>query len=138
MKRYFRSWIYSSLLLLALHTDACFAHHSFSMFHMDRRVSVQGEVKEFQWTNPHAWLQVMAPNSKGQVIEYSFELGSPNNLARSGLNKSTFKPGDKVTIEMHPVKDGSDGGALARVTFPDGRTISISPGGNNATITTKP
>jgi Family of unknown function (DUF6152) len=120
--------------ILALHASLSLAHHSFSMFHMDRRVSIQGEVKEFQWTNPHAWLQVMAPNPKGQRVEYSFELGSPNNLARSGLNKSTFKPGDKLTVEMHPVKDGSDGGALARVILPDGRSISISPGGNNATI----
>jgi Family of unknown function (DUF6152) len=121
-------------VILALHAGLSHAHHSFSMFHMDRRVSIQGEVKEFQWTNPHAWLQVMAPNPKGQLVEYSFELGSPNNLARSGLNKSTFKPGDKLTVEMHPVKDGSDGGALARVILPDGRSISISPGGNNATI----
>jgi Family of unknown function (DUF6152) len=122
------------LTLFIVSSSVVEAHHSFSMFEMNRRVTLQGEVKEFQWTNPHAWLQVMAPNAKGERVEFSFELGSPNNLARSGINKNTLKPGDKVTIEMHPVKDGSNGGALAKVILPDGRSIEISPGGNNATI----
>jgi hypothetical protein len=131
MNRCLRSLL---LFLFVVSSSLVEAHHSFSMFEMNRRVTLEGEVKEFQWTNPHAWLQVMAPNSKGERVEFSFELGSPNNLARSGINKNTLKPGDKVTIEMHPVKDGSNGGALARVILPDGRSIEISPGGNNATI----
>jgi Family of unknown function (DUF6152) len=126
--------ILSALLAFTLSSTVALAHHSFAMFDASKRVKLEGKVKEFQWTNPHAWLQVMAPNDKGVMVEWSLELGSPNMLARSGVKKNSFVPGDKVAIEMSPMRDGSNGGSMTSATFADGKVIKFTFGGNNAQI----
>ncbi|MXO58809.1 hypothetical protein GRI89_04545 [Altererythrobacter salegens] len=83
------------------------AHHSFAMFDTAKEVTLSGTVREFQWTNPHSWLQLEADGK-----EYSIELGSPNTMVRKGWRKTTFKPGDKVTVTINPMRDGSPGGAF--------------------------
>ena len=92
------------------------------MFDRAKEMTLVGTVKEFQWTNPHTWIQVNVPNS-GKVVEWSIEGGSPNGLARRGWKSSTMKPGDKITVVINPMKDGSNGGSLKNVTLPDGRTL---------------
>jgi hypothetical protein len=87
------------------------AHHSFAMFDSRQEVTLNGTVREFQWTNPHGWLQVEVARGASSV-EYSIELGSPNSMSRRGWRRTTFKPGDKVTVVMNPMRDGSPGGAL--------------------------
>ena len=107
---------------------AAWAHHSFAMFDLEKEVTVEGTVKEFQWTNPHCWLQVMVPDGKGGVKEWSFEMGAMGMLARTGWKSSTLKPNDKVTVVMNPLKSGGPSGRLLKVTLPDGRVMG--PGGN--------
>lgn len=87
------------------------AHHSFAMFDTQKQVTLSGTVREFQWTNPHSWLQVQVPQGAASV-EYSIELGSPNSMSRRGWRRTTFKPGDKVTVVINPMRDGASGGAL--------------------------
>ena len=98
-------------LAVALGTGPAFAHHSFAMFDAQKQVTLSGTVREFQWTNPHSWLQVQVPQGAASV-EYSIELGSPNSMSRRGWRRTTFKPGDKVTVVINPMRDGSSGGAL--------------------------
>ena len=95
----------------ALAAPAALAHHSFAMFDAQKEVTLSGTVREFQWTNPHSWLQVEVPQG-GARVEYSIELGSPNSMSRRGWRRTTFKPGDKVTVVINPMRDGSSGGAL--------------------------
>jgi hypothetical protein len=97
-----------------------FAHHSFAMFDADKTVELTGTVKEFQWTNPHSWLQVMVDDDKGVAHEWSLEMGSPGGLARAGWRPKTVVAGDKVTVSIHPLKDGTTGGQLLTVILPDG------------------
>jgi hypothetical protein len=104
----------------ALFVAPALAHHSFAMFDADKTVEMQGTVKEFQWTNPHSWLQVMVKDASGQEKEWSLEMGSPGGLARSGWRPKTVVPGDKVTVTAHPLKDGSPGGQLLTVVLPNG------------------
>ena len=99
------------------------AHHSFAMFDRDKEVTLVGEVKEFQWTNPHSWIQLLVLDPDGSQTEWSIEFGSPNVLARQGWSKGTIKPGDKVTVVINPLKDGSHGGSLVNVTTADGVTL---------------
>ncbi len=87
------------------------SHHSFAMFDARSEVTLSGTVREFQWTNPHGWLQLTVPRG-GASVEYSIELGSPNSMSRRGWRRTTFKPGDKVTLVINPMRDGSAGGAL--------------------------
>jgi hypothetical protein len=99
------------------------AHHSFAMFDATRTVELKGTVKEFQWTNPHSWLQVNVPDDKGAMHEWSLEMGSPGGLARTGWRPKTVVPGDKVTVSIHPLKDGTHGGQLLTVVLPDGKVM---------------
>lgn len=111
--------------LAALAATACYlpawAHHSFSMFDHEKLVSVTGTVKEFEWTNPHAWLHLLAPDAKtGKPVDWSFEMASVGQIAAQGWKRDSVKPGDKVTIQMHPLRDGSRGGQYVSATLANG------------------
>lgn len=111
------------LALAAGAAPAAGAHHSTAMFDRDAKVTLNGVIKDFQWTNPHAWIQVVAPGPDGRPAEWSIECNSPNTLSRQGWKASTFKPGDKVAIVANPMKDGTHAGLLITVTLADGRVL---------------
>ena len=95
------------------------AHHSFAMFDQSKQVSITGTVKDFQWTNPHVFIEVM--DSAGVV--WSVELNSPNNLIRQGWKRTALKPGDKATVVLNPLRDGRPGGLFNAVTLPNGTML---------------
>jgi hypothetical protein len=98
------------------------AHHSFAMFDAGKKVTLAGTVKEFQWTNPHAFILMMVANSDGQAEQWSIEMGGPGGLARQGWVPKTLKPGMNVSVTMHPLKEGHGGQFLA-VMLPDGTQL---------------
>jgi uncharacterized protein DUF6152 len=100
-----------------------YAHHSFAMFDQSRQVTLKGTVREFQWTNPHAWIHLDVPNADGVKDTWQVELNSPNNLKRQGWKSSSIKPGDQVTLVLNPLKDGSKGGLFVSITLPDGSVL---------------
>jgi hypothetical protein len=108
---------------MVLMSGAAFAHHSFAMFDKDKEVTLSGTVKEFQWTNPHAWLQLKVADDSGKLVEWSIEMGSVNILSRQGWKKSSFKPGEKVTVVINPMRDGTSAGSLVRATSESGEPI---------------
>ena len=99
------------------------AHHSFAMFENDKTVSLQGTVKEFEWSNPHAWMDVTVMDANGGTQEWAFEMASPLQLVSHGWKKDTVKPGDKITIQAHPLKDGTHGGSYVSITLPSGQVL---------------
>ena len=99
------------------------AHHSFSMFDAGKETSLSGTVKEFQWTNPHAFILLMVSNSDGQLEPWSIEMGAPPGLARQGWVPKTLTPGMSVSVTIHPLKDGAHGGQFLTVKLPDGRLL---------------
>jgi len=92
------------------------AHHAFAMFDTNREVMLDGTVKEFQWTNPHTWVQLLVKDPTGKEVEWSIEGSSPNNLARFGWTRNSLRSGDRVQAVIHPLKDGSIGGSLVKIT----------------------
>jgi hypothetical protein len=108
--------------LLAVGQPA-FSHHSNAMFDQDKVLEMSGTVKEFQFTNPHSWIQVNVVDEKGNIAEWSLEWGSPNNLGRQGIRPSSFPAGAKVMIRTNPMKDGSPGGMFIGARFEDGKVI---------------
>jgi hypothetical protein len=99
------------------------SHHSFAMFDQSRTVVLKGSVVEFQWTNPHAWIEMSVPNAGGAVERWSVELNTPNNLTRQGWRRSTLKAGDKVTVTINPLRNGKKGGLFNTVVLPDGKVL---------------
>ena len=108
---------------LALSATAASAHHSFAMFDLGKDVTVDAVIKEVQFTNPHVWLQILIKDDKGTETEWSIESGAPGMMLRNGWKPSTLKAGDKVTLTLHPLRDGKPGGSLVKVIVPDGRTL---------------
>lgn len=116
----------AAVVLSALVSGA-YAHHSFATFDEQQQKTLVGTVKEFQWTNPHTWLQVLVKDpATGQVVEWSIEGGSPNGLSRQGWRRSSIKPGDQVEVTIHPLKNGANGGSLMRVSV-NGQVIGNRP-----------
>jgi Family of unknown function (DUF6152) len=107
----------------ALSPGSAQAHHSFAGFDQTRKVTVQGVVKDWQFTNPHSWLQLIVTEN-GEQVEYSIEGASVSTLVRRGWTRNTFQKGQKLTVVMHPLSSGGKGGAFLSATFEDGRTIS--------------
>ena len=99
------------------------AHHSFSVFDMQTSKELEGEIVEFQWTNPHTWTWMDVTNADGTKTRWGLEGMSPNFLGRRGWTKNTFKPGDKVKVVIWPLKSGEPGGTLQKATLPDGTEV---------------
>ncbi|MGX7897028.1 DUF6152 family protein [Tsuneonella sp. HG222] len=110
-------------MMLACLAGGASAHHSFAMFDQTRTIRLKGTVREFQWVNPHTWVQLMVPTG-GKTVEWSIEGRSPNGLARRGWTRKTLEPGDNVTLIVKPLKNGKPGGAIVRVVFADGRELN--------------
>ncbi len=93
------------------------------MFEMNKTISLQGTIVRFKWQNPHAFIEVDAA-VKGETERWAIEMTSPNNLANEGFKRSSLKPGDKVTLKVHPLRDGIEGGSfMARSGTADGSTL---------------
>ncbi len=105
-------------------TVPAFAHHSFAMFDAEKTITVQGTVKEFEWTNPHSWLRVTVNDAKtGKPALWALELGSPARLTTMGMHANSVRPGDSVSVTFHPMKDGTRGGQFIQATLPGGKAI---------------
>ena len=106
------------------------AHHSGTMFDETKEVSVQGVVKEFQYTNPHSWLLVDVTGPDGKVTTWGFEAEGPTTLMQMKVRRSDFTPGTKLTITGHPMKDGRPAAAWTKAVRADG--VEFYPRGRNA------
>jgi hypothetical protein len=105
-----------------------FAHHSFAVYDRTKTLTLKGTVKTFQWTNPHCVVWVLVqPDGGAEPQEWSFETTSPGVLTRGGWTRNSIKPGDRVSVEFSPLRDGSHGGGLNSVTLLDtGQKLSAS------------
>ena len=108
-------------------TAPALAHHSFAMFDREKAVNISGVVKEYEWTNPHAWVHVMVAGAGGKAVEWSFEMQSIAQDTRAGWRADSVKPGDKISVEFHPLKDGTRGGQLMAATLADGKRLGPPP-----------
>jgi len=114
-----RAIVFSGVAL-ALSMTSASAHHSFAMFDYMKSVTLEGTVKEFQWTNPHSWILMMVRNPQGVEEQWSIELGTPAGLSHQGWVPRTLTPGMKISALVHPLKDGTRGGRGISITLPDG------------------
>lgn len=113
-------------LAMVLNTAA--AHHSFAIFDAKKSVTLHGVVKQFLWTNPHVFIQLMADGEAGAAAtEWSIEMSSPEHLVRAGWKPGTLKSGDPVTLVIHPVRNGIKGGQFVSRIAADGTQIDLPP-----------
>jgi Family of unknown function (DUF6152) len=121
-----------AILSVVLWQPLAMAHHSYAMFDLSKRSTVNGTVAKLEWGNPHVFVWLYVANSKGKYDLYALENGSISILSRYGWTRQTLKAGDKATIEYLPLKDGRNGGYFVKAKFADGRILSgdpFAPGG---------
>lgn len=125
-----RTVIISLMAMLVLLTvpNVLMAHHSFAMFDTTKKTVVSGSVTAFEWTNPHAYIEMDVADAKGLVTHWSVEMGSPSILQQSGWKFKDLKFGDKVTITLNPLRTGQAGGLLVEAKLADGRVLGNGPG----------
>lgn len=98
------------------------AHHSYSMFDMQKTVKLDAKVVQFRWQNPHAFIHADIAASGG-TERWAIEMTSPNVLIQEGWTRRTLRTGDEVEIYVHPLRSGAQGGAYAGVRLADGSTL---------------
>jgi hypothetical protein len=116
--------IYFGCMSTLLAAGAVYGHHSFVSFDMTKTVQMAGTVKEFQWTNPHTYIVLEMTDSNGRTSDATLETNGPGYLVRQGWKRETLRQGDKITVTVHPMRDGSPGGQLVGVTLPSGQQLS--------------
>ena len=117
----------ATLLTLALWASPALAHHSFAMFDQDKTLTLEGTVKEFQWTNPHTWLQLLVKDPvTGKEQEWGLEAQSVAIQTRMGWTRHSLQPGDHVVVQIHPVHGGLAGGSLLSATV-NGKPVGNPP-----------
>jgi hypothetical protein len=128
---------YLVVLLVAAATLAgarAYAHHSFAATYFeDRMVTIEGDLAQFQFRNPHSWVHVNVKEKDGTVVRYAVEWGGTGQLGNTGITRDTLKIGDHVVISgnparnpkqhqvrmlsLHRTKDGFDWGKKPGETF---------------------
>ena len=113
---------WSALALLPL--APAFAHHSYTMFDFQREVTLKGTVKEFQWSNPHVFIDLV---NEADSSTWSVEMSSPSHLVRNGWKPRSLKAGDRIVLVIHPLRDGRSGGTYVSATHADGSPLVSAP-----------
>ena len=118
-----RGFIGAWLVATALGANTALAHHSPVMFDQAHPVTLTGTVRDFQWTNPHSYIQLVVKNDQGQDEEWSLEMGASVYLYNLGWRPSSVKTGDTLTVTIAPLRKGAKGGLLLKAVTADGQPI---------------
>lgn len=125
MTSHFRAAAACGLLLAAAAASPSVAHHSAAMFDFAHPITLEGTVREFNWSNPHISVDLYVEGKGGQPGKvWTIEASSTGVMARAGWTKHTMNPGDKVAILCSPLRDGGSGGSITSVTLAGGRVIT--------------
>jgi len=105
---------YTMLVLLIagaviLGVPAAYAHHSFAATYFeDKTVTIEGDLVQFLYRNPHSFVHVEVKDPKGEVTRWAVEWGGGGQLNREGVTRETLKPGDHVIITGNPGRTEAD------------------------------
>ena len=128
-----------SILAIAAMVSVGFAHHSFAVYDHNKTLTLNGKVTKFQWTNPHAYLEIDVPDGKGAVKHYTLECTSINMMQRLGWRSNMVKAGDQVKAIAAPLLSGQPGGLLLEITLANGEKRELGvPASNTFKRTAEP
>jgi hypothetical protein len=116
--------IVALVLIVAASVGTATAHHSFAMFERKVLGEVSGTVKQLQWTNPHVYIDLVSVDDQGTTT-WTLEAGGPLQLESTGLKRDSIKPGDKITVRMHPLKNGAPGGQIVSIKTANGKLYEL-------------
>lgn len=113
----------SSICLLALCAISAEAHHASSAFDLTKNVELKATVTRFEFVNPHSYVYFTTMDANGKPVEGRCELPALLALSRRGWTKTTFTPGEKITIKGSPARNEEHVCMLHSFITEDGREI---------------
>ncbi|MEO8723751.1 MAG: DUF6152 family protein [Sphingobium sp.] len=113
----------AAILLCLGGASSSFAHHSFAMFDIKKKMVIDGVVSRYFWTNPHVFISLDTQTKAGKTERYAIEAASISILSRHGWKVSSIKVGQRIRATFNPLKNGEKGGLLIQVQRPDGSIL---------------
>jgi len=117
------SWVFAVVVGLLGVSAPLFAHHGTAAFETEKTIDLKATVVEWSWANPHCLLQFDVKGDDGQMVRWVAETQNPVTQANAGWSKTSFKPGDQVTVTVLPSKNGKPLGRIRQVVLPDGKIL---------------
>jgi len=96
------------------------AHHSFAMFDSGNQMRIKGVVTQFDWTNPHIYIEMDVPQDDGSTKHWTIECANISILSRLGWKFNIVKAGDTITAVVAPLRSGQPGALLKQMMLADG------------------
>lgn len=130
-----RGWLGPGLVLgvIAL-MPAADAHHSFAPYEPELQITFTGKVTHFQWTNPHVYIEMDAPDEHGEMRHWLIECANPGILNRVGWKWNMIGVGDEISVIVSPLRSGEPAALLKSVRLADGRIFDNGGPAGPATI----
>jgi hypothetical protein len=128
MTRNMTRWLLPALAILAAPAAA---HHSYAMFDMTKTIALDATITQFKWQNPHSFIEADIKTPDGSE-HWAIEMTAPNNLVQEGWKRTTVKPGDRVTLYVHPLRSGDKGGSFSGVKLANGTMLGQSTSGKKS------
>lgn len=117
-------WV--SLAGFVLAGGAAWAHHSGAMFDRTKVEKLEGTIVKYDYINPHSWITLTVLDAQGKQVLWGVEGFTPNAMKQWGLTPNTVKPGDKLVVTVHPLRDGRKGGSIIEITLADGHHVDTT------------
>lgn len=111
---------------LAMATLPAWAHHSGAMFDRAKVQKLEGTIVKYDYVNPHSWITISVAGPGGKPVLWGVEGFTPNAMKAWGLTPATVKPGDKLVVTVHPLRDGRNGGSIVEITLADGHHVDTT------------
>ena len=128
MTRNLTRWLLPALAMAAMPAAA---HHSYAMFDMTKTIALDATITQFKWQNPHSFIEADIKVPDG-TEHWAIEMTAPNNLVQEGWKRNTVKPGDRVTLYVHPLRSGAKGGSFSGVKLADGTVLGQTTQGKKS------
>ena len=126
MTKKFRGFLIATVALVL--SVPLVAHHGAASFDTEKELTLKGTVTDWTWSNPHCFLKFDVKDASGAVRAWLVETQNPTDMSRRGFARTSFKPGDAVTVIVEPLKSGAPVGRIKSVVLANGQTlVAIAP-----------
>lgn len=128
--------LFFALMVSLISSLPVLAHHGNAAFDTSKHVTIKGSVVDWLWANPHCVLTLDVKDDQGRVVRWAAEANIPSDMVKRGWKKTSFSPGDVVTVIVVPAKNDRPAGRIEQVVLANGETLTTSVPPNSPTEST--